>query len=115
MMRPAEPRDTPADTSAHAHRNTSAASRREALNDAVTKDVARIEKGERERRSVLGYTVFMGTIAGLFVLPVVGGAYLGRWLDGLAEGYSVRWTVSLILLGVVIGGINVYRYLEEHP
>ena len=57
----------------------------------------------------------MGTIAGLFVLPVVGGAYLGRWLDGLAEGYSVRWTVSLILLGVVIGGINVYRYLEEHP
>ena len=51
------------------------------LNDAVRKDVERIEKGERERRSMLGYTVFMGTIAGLFVVPVVGGAYLGRWLD----------------------------------
>ena len=91
-----------------------AKAQREALSDAVKKDVARIEKGERERRSVLGYTVFMGTIAGLFVLPVVAGAYLGSWLDGMAAGYSVRWTVSLILLGVLIGGVNVYRYLEDH-
>ena len=87
---------------------------RDALNDAVREDVERIEKGERERRSMLGYTVFMGTIAGLFVVPVVGGAYLGRWLDTMGSGYSVRWTVSLILLGVVIGAINVYRYLEDH-
>ncbi|MCK9258227.1 MAG: AtpZ/AtpI family protein [Azoarcus sp.] len=107
MMPPSSPRNAP--------ENKPAEFRQEALNDAVDKDVARIEKGERERRSVLGYTVFMGTIAGLFVLPVVGGAYLGRWLDGLADGYSVRWTVSLILLGVIIGGVNVYRYLEEHP
>ena len=91
-----------------------AKAQQDALSDAVKKDVARIEKGERERRSMLGYTVFMGTIAGLFVLPVVGGAYLGRWLDGMAAGYSVRWTVSLILLGVLIGGVNVYRYLEDH-
>ena len=107
MMPPSLPGNAP--------ENKPAECRQEALNDAVVKDVARIEKGERERRSVLGYTVFMGTIAGLFVLPVVGGAYLGRWLDGLADGYSVRWTVSLILLGVIIGGVNVYRYLEEHP
>ncbi|MBX3681007.1 AtpZ/AtpI family protein [Cognatazoarcus halotolerans] len=91
-----------------------AGEQREALSDAVRKDVTRIEKGERERRSMLGYTVFMGTIAGLFVLPVVGGAYLGRWLDSMASGYSVRWTVSLILLGVLIGAVNVYRYLEDH-
>jgi Putative F0F1-ATPase subunit Ca2+/Mg2+ transporter len=40
------------------------------------------------------------------VLPVVAGAYLGRWLDSLVAGYSVRWTVSLILLGVVVGAVN---------
>lgn len=88
--------------------------RKAALDAAVRKDVARIEKGERERRSVLGYTVFMGTIAGLFVVPVVAGAYLGNWIDGLQPGYSVRWTVSLILLGVVVGAVNVYRFLEQH-
>ena len=43
----------------------------------------------------------------------MGGAYLGHWLDGLVEGYSVRWTVSLILLGVFIGGLNVYLFIRE--
>ncbi|MBR0565897.1 AtpZ/AtpI family protein [Azoarcus sp. L1K30] len=103
MSAPKPPAESPAET------------RRKALDNAVDKDVARIEKGERERRSMMGYTVFMGTIAGLFVLPVVGGAYLGRWLDSMAAGYSVRWTVSLILLGVVVGAVNVYRYLEDRP
>ena len=87
---------------------------REQLDEAVRQDCARLEKAERERRSMLGYTVFMGTIAGLFVVPVVAGAYLGKWLDGMAAGYSVRWTVSLILLGVVVGAINVYRFIETH-
>ena len=89
-------------------------SRRDRLDEAVRQDCARLEKAERERRSMLGYTVFMGTIAGLFVVPVVAGAYLGQWLDSLAEGYSVRWTVSLILLGVVFGAVNVYRFIETH-
>lgn len=88
--------------------------RRAALDTAVKKDVARIEKGERERHSVLGYTVFMGTIAGLFVVPVIAGAYLGNWIDSLQPGYSVSWTVSLILLGVAIGAFNVYRFLRQH-
>ncbi|MCB1944903.1 MAG: AtpZ/AtpI family protein [Thauera sp.] len=88
--------------------------RRKALDDAVRRDAARIEKGDRERHTVLGYTVFMGTVAGLFVVPVVAGAYLGNWIDGLQAGYSVRWTVSLILLGVVVGAVNVYRFLQQH-
>jgi len=49
----------------------------------------------------------------VFVLPVVGGAYLGNWLDSLVAGYSIRWTVSLILLGVFIGMINVYFLIRE--
>ena len=47
------------------------------------------------------------------MLPVVAGAYLGRWLDSLVAGYSIRWTVSLILLGVMIGMINVYFLIRE--
>jgi ATP synthase protein I len=49
----------------------------------------------------------------MFVLPVVGGAYLGQWLDGLSQGYEVRWTVSLIVLGVFIGAVNVYFFIRE--
>jgi len=86
-----------------------------ALDEAVAAETRRAEKARRDASSVLGYTIFTGTIALLFVVPVVGGAYLGRWLDGLATDYSARWTVSLILLGVVIGAVNVYRFLQEHP
>jgi ATP synthase protein I len=87
---------------------------RERLDEAVRQDCERMETAERERHTVLRYTIFLGTIAGLFVVPVVAGAYLGNWLDRLAEGYSVRWTVSLILLGVLFGAVNVYRFIREH-
>ena len=44
---------------------------------------------------------------------MIAGAYLGHWLDGLADGYSIRWTMSLILLGVFIGAMNVYLFIRE--
>jgi ATP synthase protein I len=53
-------------------------------------------------------------LALLLVLPVVGGAYLGHWLDSLSAGYSVRWTVGLIVAGVGVGAVNVYLYIREH-
>ena len=34
-------------------------------------------------------------------------------LDSLVEGYSIRWTVSLILVGVFIGAMNVYLFIRE--
>jgi ATP synthase protein I len=55
----------------------------------------------------------MGTLGLVFVLPVVGGAYLGRWLDGLVEGYSTRWTLSMLFLGIIIGAVNVYLFIRE--
>jgi ATP synthase protein I len=72
-----------------------------------------MQKAEHERPTLIGQTVFLGTLGLLFVLPVVGGAYLGIWLDGLASGYSTRWTMSLILLGIFIGGLNVYLFIRE--
>ena len=54
-------------------------------------------------RPLLAQTVFLGTLALLFVLPVVGGAYLGHWLDSLQAGYSYRWTMSLLVTGLIVG------------
>jgi ATP synthase protein I len=47
------------------------------------------------------------------VIPIVVGAYVGQWLDSVVEGYSIRWTMSLILLGLVIGAVNVYFFVRE--
>lgn len=69
---------------------------------------------EARRAGVLGLLVTGGTAGLLLVVPLVLGAYLGRWLDERAPGYSVRWTVNLILLGLAVGVYNVYRFFKEH-
>ena len=83
------------------------------LRTQVDKQVARARKAERERPTLLAQTSYIGTLGLLFVLPVVGGAYLGRWLDSLLAGYSMRWTLSLMFLGLVIGAVNVYLFVRE--
>lgn len=83
------------------------------LQQQVERQARRMKKAERERPTLIDQTVYVGILGLLFVLPVVGGAYLGLWLDSLAAGYSSRWTISLILLGVVVGALNVYFTIRE--
>jgi ATP synthase protein I len=82
------------------------------LRDALSRQVRRLR--DWRRGGVLGLLVMGGTAGLLLVVPLVLGAYLGRWLDEQAEGYSVRWTVNLILLGLGIGIYNVYLFFKEH-
>jgi len=88
-------------------------SRQQKLEESVQKRVRRMKQAEKERRTLIGQSVYLGTLGLMFVLPVVAGAYLGEWLDSLSEGYDVHWTVSLIVLGVVVGGLNVYFFIRE--
>ncbi|WP_455203022.1 AtpZ/AtpI family protein [Kaarinaea lacus] len=83
------------------------------LIEQVERQARRMKKAEQERPTLIGQTVYVGTLGLLFVLPVVGGAYLGHWLDSLAAGYSMSWTMSLILLGVMVGAVNVYLFIKE--
>ena len=85
----------------------------EGLAAKVDRRARRIERAERDQPTVLGQTVYLGVLGLLFVLPVVGGAYLGRWLDGLLAGYSLRWTLSLLIVGVALGGANVYFFVRR--
>ena len=79
----------------------------------VERQGRRERKAERERRSLLAETAYVGVLGLEFVLPVVAGAYLGRWLDGQLHGYSMRWTLSLIMVGIAIGAYSVYRTIRE--
>ncbi|HBH35337.1 MAG TPA: F0F1 ATP synthase subunit [Gammaproteobacteria bacterium] len=86
---------------------------KEQLRKRVELQAQRMKQAEKDRPTLLSQTVYIGTLGLLFVLPVVGGAYLGRWLDLMVEGYSIRWTLSMIILGVITGGINVYLFVRE--
>ncbi len=83
------------------------------LKKQIERQAQRMKKAEHERPTLIAQTVYIGVLGLLFVLPVVAGAYLGHWLDSQATNYSVRWTTSLILVGVFIGFMNVYIYIKE--
>lgn len=84
----------------------------ERLKASVQTQAGQIRKAERERRTLLANTIYLGTLGLIFVLPVIAGAYLGSWLDSRLKGYSFSWTVTLIVLGVFVGAIDVYLFVR---
>lgn len=85
----------------------------ERLRKAVEQQVKRMQRADRERPSLLAQSVYLGTLTLLFLLPVIVGAYLGTWLDDMAQGYSTRWTMGLIVVGLIVGVVNVYIFIRE--
>lgn len=85
----------------------------ERLRKAVEQQVKRMQRADRERSSLLAQSVYVGTLTLLFLLPVILGAYLGNWLDNMAQGYSMRWTLGLIFAGLILGVLNVYMFIRE--
>ena len=83
------------------------------LRNQVEMQARRIRKAERDKSTLIAQTVFTGVLGLLLVLPIVAGAYLGHWLDSLSDGYSVRWTLGFIMLGIIIGAMNVYLFIKE--
>jgi ATP synthase protein I len=89
------------------------ASERRKLAESVERQTESLKRAERERPTLLAQTRFIGTVGLLLVVPVIAGAYVGRWLDGRLSGYAVHWTISMIFLGIVVGAVNVYYLLRE--
>lgn len=86
---------------------------RKKLTEDTDKDIRRLEMKEKSPATWVGIAFYGGTVGLLFIVPIVGGAYLGRWVDSLVAGYSVRWTVSFIVLGIVLGAYNALRFMKE--
>lgn len=87
--------------------------RQDKLRKMVEVQAQRMKQAEKDRPTLISQTVYAGTLGVLFILPVVAGAYLGQWLDKMADGYSSHWTLSLIIVGVFIGALNVYLFIRE--
>lgn len=83
------------------------------LKKQVETQAKRIRKARASQDTLLAQTLYVGTLGLLLVLPILLGAFIGNWLDSLVDGYSVHWTLGLILLGVVLGAMNVYLFIKE--
>jgi len=74
----------------------------------------KIEDLEKKREKNIWYTLsYIGSISIIFLLPVVAGAYIGWWLDGQYRVGKVSWTITGILLGVMIGIYNIYQIVYK--
>jgi ATP synthase protein I len=83
------------------------------LEERVDQQVRRMKRAKKDQPTLIGYTVYLGTLGLLFVLPVLVCAYIGRWLDERAGDYSVHWTLGFLLLGLIVGAANVYFFIRE--
>lgn len=81
--------------------------------DLVRRQARRIARARKEQRGLIGQSLYLGTLGIVFVLPVVVATYLGLWIDRQLPGYSVRGTLSGIVIGLVIGAIDVYLLVRE--
>ena len=66
-----------------------------------------------EKSSYRTFWKLVATLSSLgwsMVLPIVGGAFLGHYIDTLAGG-GVEWTVSLLFVGVALSFYNLYHIL----
>ncbi|EHL30711.1 AtpZ/AtpI family protein [Legionella pneumophila] len=83
------------------------------LEKQVNLNINNINKAKKEKSTLLAQTVYLGTLGFVFILPIILGAYLGVWLDEKLKGYSIMWTLNLIILGVIVGAVNVYLLIKE--
>jgi ATP synthase protein I len=83
------------------------------LEKQVKLNVSKMDKAKKEKSTLLAQTIYLGTLGFVFILPIILGAYLGVWLDGKLKGFSVAWTLNLIILGIIIGAVNVYLMIKE--
>jgi len=55
----------------------------------------------------------VSTLAWNLVIPIVGGVLLGHYLDKKGE-QGVTWTLSLLVMGVMLAFSNLYNLYVEH-
>gem|GEM_PF-415356 len=79
----------------------------------VAAKAARMRKARRagDRTVLFGLGMF-GLVGWTIVVPVVAGTLIGVWLDGRTGG-GIRWTLGLMALGLVVGGVNAWNWIEK--
>ena len=74
-----------------------------------------IEKSAKEliksrgEKTFWHYASILGVGGWLFVLPIVAGAYLGKFLDRKLAG-GISWTLTFIILGLALGIYNIWYF-----
>jgi ATP synthase protein I len=80
------------------------------FSEKVEKSAEDLMKSRKEKSRFWHYAQMLGVGGWLFVIPVVAGAYLGRYLDERTRG-EISWTITFIIIGVAVGAYNIWYFL----
>lgn len=73
---------------------------------------ARRDKWLREGDMSVGRRLAqIGVLGWIFVVPTLGGMFLGRWLDG-QFGAGIFWTAPCMVLGLCLGGWTAWNWMN---
>ena len=78
----------------------------------LERDVGRLKRREPSAASFWRSLSVLGTVGWSIVLPAVGGAWIGHWLDRRWES-GVRFTLMLLVAGVMLGSVIAWRVIRE--
>jgi ATP synthase protein I len=77
----------------------------------IEKSAKELKKGRKERSTFWHYAYVLSVGGWLFVIPVVGGAYFGKYLDRKIGAGGISWTLTFIIIGMAVGIYNVWYFL----
>lgn len=80
------------------------------FSEKVEKSAEELMKARREKSRFWHYAQMLGVGGWLFVIPVVAGAYIGRYMDRKLGG-EISWTITLIIIGIAVGCYNIWYFL----
>jgi len=78
----------------------------------VGAQAGRKQKARRHPAGVWFGLGMMGLIGWSVVVPTLLGAGLGIWLDKKWGGH-ISWTLSLLLLGLLLGCVNAWNWMNK--
>jgi ATP synthase protein I len=79
----------------------------------LERDVERLARREPSGASFWRSLSVLGTIGWSIAVPAAAGAWLGHRLD-LRFGSGVRFTLMLLVAGVIVGSVIAWRLVGEH-
>jgi ATP synthase protein I len=79
----------------------------------LERDVGRLKRREPTAASFWRSLSVLGTVGWSIALPAVAGAWLGHRLDLRFES-DVRFTLMLLVAGVMLGSVIAWRVVREH-
>ena len=79
----------------------------------LERDVGRLERREPSAESFWRSLSVLGTVGWSIAIPAVAGVWLGRQLD-LNLDSGVRFTLMLLVAGVMLGSVIAWRVVREH-